>query len=91
MSTETGVAEKGAASELRERRWAVTSERGCEATRLDYAGASELVRRLKGEGVRGLCVVTETAASRLPPAKTTTSTPNTNNGTKSRARRETKK
>ena len=45
------------------------SERGCEATRLDYDGAVRLVRQLKGEGVRGLCVVTETAASHLAPAK----------------------
>ena len=70
MTTETGVTEKRAASELGERRWAVMSERGCEATRLDYPAATDLVRRLKGEGVRGLCVVTEAAAARLPPART---------------------
>ena len=70
MSTESGVAEKAAASELGEHRWGVISERGCEATRLAYDGASQLVRRLKGEGVRGLCVVTEAAASHLAPAKT---------------------
>lgn len=69
MSTEAKVAEKKAASELGERRWAVLSERGGEATRLDYAAATGLVRRLKGEGVRGLCVVTEAAAARLPPAR----------------------
>ena len=69
MSTESGVAEKAAASELGEHRWAVMSERGCEATRLDYDGAARLVRRLRGEGVRGLCVITEAAASHLAPAK----------------------
>ena len=69
MTTETKVTEKRAASELGERRWAVMSERGCEATRLEYAGATELVRRLRGEGLRGLCIVTETAAARLAPAK----------------------
>ena len=55
--------------ELGEQRWAVASERGCEATRLDYTGAVELVRRLREEKVSGLCVVTEAAASRLQPAK----------------------
>lgn len=53
-------------SELNEQRWAVMSERGCEATRLAYADAAELVRRLRSESVRGLCVITETAASHLP-------------------------
>jgi len=69
MSKETGVEEQKSASELAERRWAVMSERGCEATRLDYAASSQLVARLRGEGVRGLCVITETAAARLVPAK----------------------
>ena len=53
--------------ELGEQRWAVASERGCEATRLDYMGAVELVRRLREEKVSGLCVVTDEAASRLTP------------------------
>jgi hypothetical protein len=46
------------------------SERGCEATRVSRAEAVELMRRLRGEKVSGLCVITEHAASRLPPAKT---------------------
>lgn len=56
-------------SELDESRWAVLSERGCEATRLGYEEASRLARQLRGEDVRGLCIITETAASRLPSAK----------------------
>ena len=51
--------------ELDEKRWAVISERGCEATRVVHAEALELVRRLKGEKLSGLCVITEQAASRL--------------------------
>lgn len=56
--------------ELGEKRWAVMSERGCEVTRVSRAEAVGLVRRLRGERVSGLCVITEHAASRLPPART---------------------
>lgn len=45
-----------------ERRWAVISERGSEATDLTYDEAQELMRRLTAEGVHGLCVVTNEAA-----------------------------
>ena len=45
------------------------SERGCEALGLTYAGALELERRLKEERVSGLCVITDAAGRRLPPAK----------------------
>jgi hypothetical protein len=69
MSTETETAERATMSELDESRWAVISERGCEATRLVYEEASRLARQLRGEDVRGLCIITETAASRLPSAK----------------------
>ena len=55
--------------ELGEKLWAVMSERGCEATRVTRPEAVELVRRLRAERVSGLCVITEHAASRLPPAK----------------------
>ncbi len=55
--------------ELGEKRWAVMSERGCEATRVTRAEAVELVRSLRAERVSGLCVITEHAASRLPSAK----------------------
>jgi len=51
--------------ELGEQRWAVISERGCEAQSLRHAEAAELVRRLRGESVSGLCVVTNEAAQRL--------------------------
>ncbi len=55
--------------ELNEGRWAVMSERGCEGLGLTYAEALELERGLKGERVRGLCVITDAAGRRLPPAK----------------------
>jgi len=51
--------------ELSEQRWAVISERGCEAQSLRHAEAAELVRRLRGERISGLCVVTDEAAGRL--------------------------
>lgn len=51
--------------ELGEQCWAVISERGCEAQSLRHAEAAELVRRLKGERISGLCVVTDAAAERL--------------------------
>ncbi|PYS80483.1 MAG: hypothetical protein DMF67_20225 [Acidobacteria bacterium] len=56
-------------SELSERRWAVQSERGGEAAGLTYDEAAALVRRLRGEDVSGLCVITDEAARHLPPAK----------------------
>jgi hypothetical protein len=55
-------------SELRESRWAVISERGREATGLAHAEAARLVRELRAARVRGLCVVTDSAALLLPPA-----------------------
>lgn len=45
-----------------ERRWAVISEAGSEATDLTYDEAQALMRRLTAEGVHGLCVVTNEAA-----------------------------
>jgi hypothetical protein len=56
-------------SELKERRWAVLSERGREQAGLSYEEASGLVARLRGERVRGLCVISDEAASRLPVAE----------------------
>lgn len=55
-------------SELNEQRWAVVSERGCEAARVTYAEAADLMRRLKGERVHGTCVITSEAAARLAAA-----------------------
>ncbi|OLE51192.1 MAG: hypothetical protein AUG51_24480 [Acidobacteria bacterium 13_1_20CM_3_53_8] len=51
--------------ELTEPKWAVISERGCEAAGLNYEEAIKLERRLKRENVHGLCIVTDTAARRM--------------------------
>jgi hypothetical protein len=51
-------------SELTERRWAVLSERGCEATGLSYVQAHEMMRALMREHVSGLSVITDDAARR---------------------------
>ena len=56
-------------SELNERRWAVLSERGREESGLSYEEAAGLIARLRGERLSGLCVITDEAASHLPPAK----------------------
>lgn len=69
MTTGAEVADKPTANELAESRWAVMSERGCEATRLSYEEAVQLAERLRGECLSGLCIITESAASRLPTAK----------------------
>ena len=53
-------------SELNERRWAVLSERGREEAGLSYEEAARLIARLRAERVRGLCVITDEAASRMP-------------------------
>ncbi|MEA2174083.1 MAG: hypothetical protein QOD00_1675 [Blastocatellia bacterium] len=50
--------------ELHERRWSVLSERGCEASKLVYDEAAQLVERLKGEKIHGLCIITDEAARR---------------------------
>ena len=49
-------------SELTERRWAIISEHGIEATDLVYDEAHALLRRLTNEKVYGLCIVTNEAA-----------------------------
>ncbi|MBA3765819.1 MAG: hypothetical protein H0W99_02290 [Acidobacteria bacterium] len=56
--------------ELSEPRWAVISERGCEASSLEYEEAIELLRRLVSEKVHGTCIITAEAARHLAPAKT---------------------
>jgi hypothetical protein len=53
--------------ELGERLWAVTSERGCEASSLNYMEAVEVMRRLAALKVSGLCIVTNEAATHFPP------------------------
>ncbi|MBV9926447.1 MAG: hypothetical protein JOZ96_15620 [Acidobacteria bacterium] len=62
-------------SELRERRWAVLSERGCEDSGLSYEDAAGLVARLRAERVSGLCVVTDAAAAHLPRVKKSAAKP----------------
>ncbi|HKP73452.1 MAG TPA: hypothetical protein VJT82_10975 [Pyrinomonadaceae bacterium] len=52
-------------SELREPRWSVLSERGCEASGVNYDEAAQLVSRLRAERVHGLCVISDEAARRL--------------------------
>jgi len=58
-------------SELTEERWAVLSERGCEAMGLTYAQARELMRALMRERVSGLSVITDAAARRAEPLVST--------------------
>ena len=52
-------------SELEKESWAVISERGCEAKKLNYEDARRLVHRLAGEGRHGLCIITNEAAEKL--------------------------
>ena len=60
--------------ELSEQRWAVISERGCEASGMVYAEAAALMHRLASEKVYGLCVVTSDAARYIPPVEPVVST-----------------
>jgi hypothetical protein len=52
-------------SDLEKEKWAVVSDRGCEATRITHEDARRLVHRLAGEGRHGLCIMSDEAASRL--------------------------
>jgi len=52
-------------SELTEKKWAVLSERGCEARDLTHEDARHLVHKLGGEGRHGLCIVINEVAERL--------------------------
>ena len=74
-------------SELKERRWAVLSERGCEEAGLSYEEAAGLADRLRGERLSGLCVITDAAAAHLPRAKRPAGKPSGN----SKPRRSRKK
>jgi hypothetical protein len=51
-------------SELREQRWSVVSERGCEASSVNYEEAARLVSRLRADKVHGLCIISDEAARR---------------------------
>ena len=52
-------------SELGKGKWAVVSDRGCEATGLTHEEARRLAHRLAGEGRHGLCIMTDEAVSRM--------------------------
>ena len=52
-------------SELTEKKWAVLSERGCEARNLTHEDARHLVHKLGGESRHGLCIATNNVAERL--------------------------
>ena len=52
-------------SELGMEKWAVVSDRGCEATGLTHEEARRLAHRLAGEGRHGLCIMSGEAASRI--------------------------
>jgi len=52
-------------SELREQRWSVLSERGCEASSVNYDEAAQFVRRLRESKVHGLCIISDEAARRV--------------------------
>jgi hypothetical protein len=64
------VWDKTGMSDLSEKRWAVISERGCEASNLTYAAAHGLVRRLVAEGLHGISIITDEAANRITKKKT---------------------
>ena len=51
-------------SDLNEKRWAVISFRGVEASGLTYDAAMDLRRNLDIDKVYGLCIVTDEAAQR---------------------------
>jgi hypothetical protein len=53
------------ASELTKNKWAVLSDRGCEARSLTHEDARHLVHKLAGEGRHGLCIVANETAERL--------------------------
>jgi hypothetical protein len=57
--------EEIATSELDEPIWAVVSFERIEATDLGYHEAEQLMSELDVRGVRGLCIVTNEAASRI--------------------------
>ena len=57
--------ENSVMGELGERRWAVMSERGCEASGLAYEEAARLVQQLRSDKIYGLCIITGEAALRL--------------------------
>ena len=63
-------------SELGKEKWAVISDRGCEATGLTHEEARRLVHRLAGEGRHGLCIMSDQAAGRLSSTEKPAEIPN---------------
>jgi hypothetical protein len=64
-------------SELREQRWSVVSERGCEASGVTYEDAAGLVGRLRADKVHGLCIISDEAARRFNSNNNHSTTPAT--------------
>jgi hypothetical protein len=62
-------------SDLGKGRWAVISDRGCEATGLTHEDARRLVHRLTGEGRHGLCIISDEAAKRMAHGKAEPNSP----------------
>ena len=62
-------------SELREPRWSVVSERGCEASGVNYEEAAGLVNRLRADRVHGLCIISDEAARRYTSKNNHAATP----------------
>jgi hypothetical protein len=56
---------EAARSELDLPLWSVVSFDACEASSLTYPEAVELLAKKEAEGVYGLCIVTDKAASRV--------------------------
>jgi hypothetical protein len=64
-------------SELREQRWSVVSERGCEASSVNYEEAAGLVGRLRADKIHGLCIISDEAARRYNSNNNGAATPHT--------------
>lgn len=52
-------------SELEMPRWSVVSFDACEGSGLTYDAAAKLLAEREAEGVYGLCIITDEAASRV--------------------------
>ena len=75
-------------SELNEKRWAVLSERGCEASSLTYMEAAEMMRHLAREKISGLCVISSEAGTRVTLSEGAPQARSYPNGTRKIVRRK---
>lgn len=57
--------EKTNASEFTERRWSVVTYESVAVGNLTYDEALDWVRKLDGQKISGLCIVTDAAAARI--------------------------